>query len=264
MVTFRIATLTLYPVKSCAGIAVSQLRCGLAGPDWDREWMIVDSMGKFVTQRELPHLALVKPNLDLDRGLLRLSFAGEKLSVEVPLSSEGSAIETEIWGDSVPALDEGKAASQWLSQCFGAPLRLARITPRHRHRNGADPRSVKFVDSYPLHLASLASLVDLNRRLVQSVTIERFRANVVITGGEAWQEDDWGSLRMGGISFRVGKRCERCVITTVDPITAEKSAEPLKTLAGFRRNAKDKIEFGQYLHTPDGAVLSVGMDVAGT
>jgi uncharacterized protein YcbX len=223
--------------------------------------MITGGDGKFVTQRELPALAHVKPYLDVDAGVLRLTYEGQRHGVEVPLTPAGALIESEIWGDMVPALDEGLEAADWLTAALGVPLRLARITAAQRQRTGADPRSVRFVDSYPLHVACLSSLDDLNARLPSPIGIDRFRANVVLAGGAPWSEDNWTALRMGGATFRLGKRCERCVITTVDPHTARKGVEPLKTLAGFRRNAKNKIEFGQYLHSSPGAELTVGMDV---
>jgi uncharacterized protein YcbX len=260
-VPLTISSLTLYPVKSCAAVPVRHLRFGHAGPEWDREWMIIGGDGKFVTQRELAALAHVKPFLDFEAGVLRLTFGGQRHGVEVPLVSASKPIEAEIWGDVVPALDEGVEAANWLSAALGVPLRLARITAAQRHRTGADPRAVRFVDSYPLHVACLSSLDDLNRRLPSPIGIDRFRANVVLAGGAPWSEDNWTALRIDGSTFRLGKRCERCVITTVDPHTALKGPEPLKTLAGFRRNAKNKIEFGQYLHTSVGAELTVGMDV---
>ena len=256
-----LTSLTLFPVKSCAPVPVNRVRIALAGPEWDREWMIVGKEGHFVTQREIPRLALVQPHLDLEGGALSLGPLGQTARVEVPLRSEGKTLEVEIWGKSVPALYEGLAASTWLSDFIGTPLHLVRITPANRRYEGNDPRTVRFMDSYPLHLCSLSTLADLNARLSAPLEMQRFRPNLVVSGAVPWAEDDWKSISIAGSRFRFAKRCERCPITTVDPLTALKGFEPLKTLAGFRRNARNQVEFGQYLHSVPGAELAVGMEV---
>ncbi len=257
----EITSLTLYPVKSCAGTPVSRFRCGASGPEWDRQWMVVGGDGKFVTQREVARLALVTPHLDVGAGTLRLSARGHRGGVEISLHTAGAEIEVEIWGSIVKAFDEGAEAARWLTDTLGMPLRLARISKENRLREGEDPRTVSFADSYPLHLCAEESLADLNARIPARLEMNRFRPNLVVRGAPAWSEDRWTALRQGASCFRVGKRAERCVITTIDQVNASKGPEPLKTLAGFRRNARNKIEFGQYLHTCPGAELAVGMEL---
>ncbi|MGZ3670282.1 MAG: MOSC domain-containing protein [Bdellovibrionota bacterium] len=256
-----IEALTLYPVKSCGAVPVNRLHFTSAGPQWDREWMIVTGDGKFITQREMPRLALVHPHLDFAGGFLRLASPGVRGGVEISLSPSGSELEVEIWDSPAPAIDEGVPAASWLSQFLGVPARLVRITPANRVQSGSDPRTMRFTDSYPVHVCTTESLADLNRRLPAPIGMQRFRPNLVVSGGQPWMEDHWKAIRIHGHEFRVGKRAECCTITTVDPLTALRGPEPLKTLAGFRRNAKNKIEFGQYLHTAPGAEIAVGMEV---
>lgn len=250
-----IASLTLYPVKSCASVPVARFRCGALGPEFDREWMVVGDGGVFLTQRELPRMALVQPHLE--RGTLRFTAPG-MTEIFVPFTREGREVQTTIFGQAMPARDEGDEAAAWLGQFLGRAVRLVRTTAAGRLREGNDPRAVRFADSYPILLASQSSMRDLNARLPSPLGIERFRANVVIEGAPAWAEDQWRSVRVGEHELRVGKACERCVVTTVDPATGEKGAEPLKTLATFRKNARNKIEFGQYLHSVEGAEFAVG------
>jgi uncharacterized protein YcbX len=254
-----VTSLTIYPVKSCAGIRVDRFRCLREGPEWDREWMITGKENRtFVTQREVPKLALIQPELD-DKEL-RLT-AANTAPVAIPLALPGTPLSVQIWGESVPALDQGDEAARWISEFLGLPdLRLVRVTKENRARTGADPRTIRFADSYPLHVCSEETLADLNARLPSPIPLDRFRPNVVVKGGTAWGEDYWRTFRANGFTFRAGKRAERCVITTIDQKTAQKGGpEPLKTLAGFRRNARGKLEFGAYFHSCEGAVLETGM-----
>lgn len=257
----RIESLYLFPVKSCAGISVKQFTCSPTGALFDREWMVVNAELRFVTQRELPRMALVKTSLG--ENSLVLSAEGKK-PLEVFFSSAGKISPMEIWGQIAEAKDEGDEAAAWLSDFLGQPLRLARSLAGKRSRQLGEEhqRELRFTDDYPLNIASLSSLADLNGKLGQQLEMLRFRPNIVVSGAEPWEEDRWASLRIGPHVLRVGKACTRCTITTVDPATAEKGAEPLKTLATFRKNEKNKIEFGIHLHSAPGAQFKVGMEVS--
>jgi uncharacterized protein YcbX len=131
---------------------------------------------------------------------------------------------------------------------------------------GALPgENVGFADSYPFLVLSEASVLDVNRRIVAAgggaVPINRFRPNLVVEGCGPFAEDIWRRIRIGGIVFRVVKPCSRCVITTTDQATGERFAEPLRTLAGYRRDPADPIEvnFGQNLiHETSSGALRVG------
>jgi len=259
----RIAALYLFPVKSLAAVSLNSFTCHEAGPSFDREWMLVDAKTNiFLTQRELPRMALVQPKLDFEQDLLQLSAPGMAESVDIPLSIRDKVpTRAQVWGDELPVTDMGNEPAGWLSKFLSRDVRLVRFLPASRIKGGDEAREIRFVDDYPLHIASLASLEDLNKKLPAPIEMLRFRPNIVLSGAAPWAEDGWKSVMMGGHEFRVGRACTRCSITTVDPANAEKGLEPLKTLAGFRRDAKNKIEFGTYLHTVDKAELKVGMSV---
>lgn len=259
----KIDSLYLFPVKSLAPVKVESFTCGEAGPLFDREWMLVDAKSsRFLTQRDLPRMALVQPALDLEAGQMRLSAPGVSEALEISLSPPSSVpTRADIWGDLTDCYDMGADSAEWLSAFLKTEVRLVRMLAGAREKTGNEARSLRFVDDYPLHIASLGSLEDLNSKLPSPVSILRFRPNIVLSGGEPWAEDKWSSVKMGQNNFKVGRACTRCTITTVDPTTAERGPEPLKTLAGFRRDAKNKIEFGLYLHTVDKAELTVGMSV---
>lgn len=255
----RIEQLYLFPVKSLAGIEVSELSLTETGPALDRAWMVVDEDGRFLTQRELPRMALVQPSLAGEALTLTLKESGESLAVPAAAAGE---ISVNVWSDTLPARSCGAEADAFLTRFLGRPAHLVRLTDP-RTKEGEHARSLSFVDDYPLHIVPLASLQDLNARANSSPPLDvlRFRPNIVVSGTEPWEEDRWKAVRAGSHELRAGRACTRCPITTVEPATAERGPEPLKTLAGFRRNAKNKVEFGLYLHSAPGAVLRVGQEL---
>jgi uncharacterized protein YcbX len=166
----------------------------------------------------------------------------------VPEPSPADARRTvEIWGNPVEAIDAGEAAARWLTQLLGADVRLAFCpeTTARRTDPDYDPigSPVSFADGYPLLLISEASLADLNTRLETPLPMNRFRPNVVVRGTEPFAEDAWRRVTIGSLAFDVVKSCARCVVTTTDQDTGERSAEPLRTLAKFRRRG-DGVQFG--------------------
>lgn len=162
------------------------------------------------------------------------------------------------------ALDCGDEAAAWLSRFLEMECRLV-FFPEDEIRQ-VDPTYARsgdrtaFSDGFPVLLISQASLDDLNRRLKTPVAMRRFRPNLVVSGCEPFAEDGWKQIRVGEVTFRVVKPCSRCVIPNIDPDTAEKSAEPTRTLSGFRRR-ENKIFFGQNLIADGMGKLELGMPV---
>lgn len=256
----RIHSLYYYPVKSLAQVSTDSLTCEEAGPRWDREWMLVDGAGKFVTQRELPAMALLHPKVDATH-LTVSSADGHSLRVPLdPVAREITSVQ--VFSDSVNAWDEGNEAADWFSQRLGRELRLVRYGPGGRLTGKeGEERKVRFPDSYPLLVVTRESLAEINSRLPEPQSVLRYRANVVLEGASApWEEDQWSSLEIGEHEFPVGKACTRCPITTVDPATGNRGPEPLRTLATFRRQGT-KVVFGVYLRSSPGAVLRTGASV---
>lgn len=234
--TASIASLHVYPVKSCRGLTLESARVGERGLAFDREWMVVDGDDRFVTQREIPRLALVVPSLTADT--LELEFPGSR-RLTVPLDITVAKRQVIVWRDSVPAIDQGDEAASWLSTALQRPLRLMRFDVGFRRAcnvayAGDSGAHTAFADAYPLLIVSEASLADLNSRLSQPLPMNRFRPNLVLSGIEAYDEDHVDEIRVGMVSLRLVKRCTRCQITTTDQSTAIVGAEPLATLAVYR------------------------------
>ncbi|MGF1514974.1 MAG: MOSC domain-containing protein [Elainellaceae cyanobacterium] len=264
--------LYIYPIKSAAGISLSSATVQAKGFQHDRRWMLVDSAGKFMSQRTCPKLALVTTAIDDAEGELVIAVpdhGGQRLPLQPPSSAPSSpTTAVEVWGDRCEAVPMPAAVSDWFSAVLGKPCRLVympdscdRPADRGRSRLEGPMPQVSFADAYPFLLISEASLTELNQRLgqrlEQPVPMNRFRPNLVVQGCSAFAEDSWTRIRVGSVDFRVAKPCSRCTITTVDQVTGQRSPEPLRTLGTFRR-WRGKIWFGQNLVQETAGTVQVG------
>lgn len=238
----------MYPLKSARGIALPASDLGARGLAGDREWLIVDERRRFITQRELPQLALLAAEPHADHLLLR---APQRAPLRVP-RIDGERLPVQIWRDEVMAIDAGDAAAAWLSDWLSQSCRLVRFdTQRYRLSNaqwaGTVAAENAFSDGFPVLVIGEASLADLNRRMERPLPMERFRPNIVLAGLEPYAEDRIHELRIGAARLRVVKPCTRCVITTTDQNTGQRDGEePLRTLRGYRYDAQlHGVAFGQ-------------------
>jgi len=263
MTTATLSAINVYPVKSCAGIALTQAELRDTGLAHDREWMIVDDNGRFISQREVSRLALIKPQLF--NGTLRLDAPGMPCLEVVP--AQRTATDVTVWQDQCAAWDEGGEAAEWLSQYLARSVRLVRFdTNKMRLSNRAWTGDVEaatyFADGFAVLVISEASLADLNGRLSVPLPMNRFRPNLVLTGIAAYDEDRVHELRADTLRLRVVKPCTRCKITTIDQTTGEVTGEePLQTLKTFRFSRELRgVLFGQNVIVVAGAgqVVHVG------
>ncbi len=255
-VSARIAQLAVYPVKSCAGVALSSARLEDTGLDWDRTWMVVDQHGEFVSQRELPRMALVSVTLRGSEavlrapGMLALHLHGERVEARARVR---------VWDDEIDAWDMGDLAAQWFNDflqpaAHGQPslgaLRLVRFDPdvqrlSSKQWTGDVDAPNQFGDGFPVLVTSTASLADLNARLAAAghapVEMARFRPNVVIDGVDAFDEDRLDVLHIatpqGEVRLKLVKPCPRCPIPNVDPATGRSSPEVGDMLQSYRQSA---------------------------
>ncbi|TXH55241.1 MAG: MOSC domain-containing protein [Burkholderiaceae bacterium] len=247
-VEVKIASLHVHPVKSCAGITVDEALLIETGLEFDRAWMLVDERGVFVTQRELPRMALVQPVLKHLDMVLR---APGMLALHVSLDTVEAPVQATVWDDTVKAYDMGDLAAQWFSDFLGRPLRLVRFDPEQRRlssRRWTGPIEAEnaFSDGFPLLVASTAGLAELNRRLAAAghapVTMQRFRPNLVLDGLDAHGEDHLDEIVFdapeGRVRLKLVKPCARCPIPDVDPATGERGHAVGDALAGYRADAR--------------------------
>jgi uncharacterized protein YcbX len=249
----------IYPVKSCAGIKVDQWALGPRGLEGDRAWMVVrlESSGKvrFVTQRQLPRMILIKPSLPKGPGgHIRLSAQGMP-DLDVPIVSSGEELLVKVWGDECSGLDQGDEAAQWLERFLAEdhlrllhmPLSFQRsLNPKYA--SAVRNSTTGFADGFPILLSSEESLEDLNARMVarnrDPVPMQRFRPNLTVDGMGAWSEDYWTKIKINDAVMHVVKPCDRCKVPTVHTDVGEYSAdnEPTATLLTFR--TEEHLHFG--------------------
>ena len=241
-----LAGITVYPVKSAAGIPLEEWEVDQFGLRYDRRWMVVDQAGEFLSQRSHPRLALVTTGIR--NGTLRLEAPGVT-ALELPVDPKPTVhTSVRVWRDRCGATWMGEGPARWFSDFLGLQCNLVHMadeTVRPADRTYApDGTRVSFADAFPFLIISEASLADLNRRLAEPVPMNRFRPNLVIAGAEPYAEDGWDHLEINGVRLRVVKPCARCVITTTDQATAERGKEPLRTLGRYRK-VWGKVMFGQ-------------------
>lgn len=280
--SLRIRSLHIYPVKSCAGIDLSESPVDQAGLAFDRRWMVV-SGGQFLTQRQLPAMALVKTALDGTH--LHLSAPGMP---DLAVALDGAGLHGDpqavtVWRDTMPAQRDSAQAAAWFSQYLQRPCEFLRIDVAgaqraasaqwvggwlQRHPEDASHYAERnlfgFADGFPLLIANQASLDELNGKLAAKgkapVTMDRFRANIVVEGElDAYEEDHVASMSVGAVRMALVKPCTRCTIPDVDQATGVSHDEPGLTLAATRQLDLG-IVFGQnaIVAAPAGAVLRTG------
>lgn len=270
------ATLTelnFYPIKSCGAIALTEATLTPAGLMhdfiYDREWMVVDMQGNFLTQREHPAMAQIMPRIYAD--CLKLRAPG-MLELEIPLdlpdAEHAPTITVQVWDDTLTAYDCDAVTARWFSQALEVPCRLVRFHPhasRVTNTRWTEHTDVPvlFSDGYPFLLISQASLADLNQKLAAQdrapLPMNRFRPNIVIDGVEAFEEDYMESLRIGEATLKPVKPCARCPIPSVDQATGLVGPDPLDILCRYRANPKvdGGITFGMNVILQEGKGQSV-------
>lgn len=275
-VAATISRLFVYPVKSCAGVELKECVLTEAGLEFDRAWMVVDEEGLFVSQRELPRMALIRPQLRHADLVLR---APGMLALHLQLDAVEGPARVRVWKDEVDAWDMGDLAAQWFSDFLGAKLRLVRFDPDVRRLSnmewtGGIEAPNQFSDGYPVLVLGEASLADLNGRLAGAghapVTIERFRPNIVLSGIESHDEDRLDLFRIDAdgreVELKPVKPCPRCPIPDIDPATAASSPEVGDMLRTYRQDERvnGAITFGMNAIVVKGAeeALKVGQAVA--
>jgi len=220
--------------------------------------MLVDADNNFMTQRAFPKMATI--SVGLESSGLKIEAEGHDV-LRVPFDAVPHLpLEVNVWDRRCIAMRISDAADEWFSDVLGIKCHLDYMADDSKRLVHPDSdQIVSFADGYPFLLATEASLADLNSRLAHSISMNRFRPNLVIGGAEPFAEDDWKSVWVGEVNFQVAKPCARCVMTTVDQERGVKSGdEPLRTLATFRRNGNEVI-FGQNLIAAgEGQTLKVG------
>lgn len=260
----KLSEIYIYPVKSLGGIRLEKSEITDRGLQHDRRWMLIDENSRFISQREHHHLALFEVVIQDSDLVITDRKSGKNLRVtHTPIDLDVPSIKVTVWDDEVEAVEVSQIANDFFTEVLGMSTRLV-FMPEKSHRKTDADYSLKgdeitsFSDGYPILIIGQSSLNDLNNRLAEPITINRFRPNFVFTGGTRYEEEEWHEFTVGDIRFFGVKPCGRCVMTTIDPQTGEKKGkEPLLTLNRYRK-AGNKILFGQNVLISQIGKVSVG------
>jgi len=257
MTKLSISQLHIYPIKSARGISLETMQLNRKGPECDRRWMVIDQDNNFITQRNTPQMCLINTQ-HIDEGLL-VSANG---AGQCTLPTGGYALtQSSVWDDDVQGQDCGDKAADWISSFLGKKCRIIYMADNYSRLVDAEYASqdvqISFADGFPLLITTEASLDDFNSKLGNSeshiensdesdfkIGMDRFRPNIVITGNEPWAEDRWHKIAIGDTEFSLVKPCSRCIIPSIDPMTANKQMQVNQTLLKYRRHDK-KAYFGK-------------------
>ncbi|MHA2936807.1 YcbX family protein [Vibrio sp. RC27] len=247
MSQLELSQVTVYPVKSIAGVSFSSVWVEKQGLTFDRRFMLALYNGRMVTARRFPQMVKIRSAF-LANGI-RFSYPNKSDLVIQYHQFDLSEVETSVWSDTFSAYSTTKQASEWFSDIVGEPVQLLYSGEQSNRVREKFGHNVSFADGYPLLLIGEASLEELNSRSSEDHKMAQFRPNLVVAGGEPFAEDKWKKIRIGEVEFLISKPCERCVLTTVDVEKGDfrPSQEPLKTLATFRADERGGIFFGQNL-----------------
>jgi MOSC domain-containing protein len=231
-------SLHVYPVKACGGTDLGVAQIGPRGIVGDRLFALVGPDHEVITQREHPVLATVRPGYA--DGVLTLAGAGRP-AIEIVEDSTGPRVATTVFGRPCPGIDQGRDAAAWFAEVIGEHCRLMRCPDDDgRKVNPANGDGhTAYSDAYPVTVVSVASLERLDDEIIEMgeepVPMDRFRPNVVIAGwSRPHAEDDVERAQLGTVRLRLVKRDDRCVVTTVDQQTGERTHQPLRALGRYR------------------------------
>ncbi|XP_034419598.1 mitochondrial amidoxime-reducing component 1 [Cyclopterus lumpus] len=272
-----VSKLLIHPLKSGKAVSVTLAECqrrGLKlGDMQDRHWMVVTEDGHMVTGRQQPSMVLV--SLTSQRGQVCLNGPNmEELRFPIK-QSDNAIIDCRVFGVDIQGRDCGDEPSRWLTRYLGEEktFRLVHYEPEMTARRSEESKplpspieEVVYADMGPVMLLSEASVKDLNKKLEEDVTIERFRPNIVISDCGAFDEDSWDKIQIGNVRLQRAMSCGRCIFTTVDPETGVITRkEPLETLKSYRQCEpaekhiyKTSPLFGQLHNVMKTGILQVG------
>lgn len=256
-----ISHLYVYPIKSLGGIELTEARLTDRGIEHDRRWMLADENNRFLTQREFPQMALLRTAIHANE-LTVYEKVNEVDTIRVNLyPTETATLRVQVWDDVVEAIVMEDEINQWFSAKLNRVCKLVYMPDASQRKVDADyalnNELTGFSDAFPVLMIGQASLDDLNSRLAIPVPMNRFRPNIVFTGGTAFAEDTMQHFRINGIDLYAVKPCARCVVTTTDQETGIIAKEPLKTLASYR-TGNNKVYFGQNILYKQEGIIRVG------
>ena len=252
-----VSRIFIYPIKSIGPVELSAAKVHERGLQHDRRYVVTDANGRFFTARRFPRMVLIRAQVE--DGALRLSAPGQTELTLMPATFPASYDPIRVWKDEIQGQRCGPEADTWFSHYLGTDARLYYMGAESHRLIRTGDGEVSFADAAPLLVLSEASVADLNTRLDEAVSVRNFRPNLVVTGVDAYGEDEFPDFSAGSVGFKALWRCSRCVLTTVHPDTGVKNTagQPLKTLFEYRRDGKEAM-FGLNVGVASPGRIAVG------
>jgi len=260
---FTLSEIFIYPIKSLGGISVDSALAEERGLKYDRRYLLVDENNIFITQRDLPQLALLKLSFT-DNGFKVLSIKDGSASALPFQSNSKEIVSVTIWDDVCSAVRVSKDLDNWFSEAINKKCSLVYMPEDEKRiveeKYIDEEHIVSFADAYPYLIIGQSSLDDLNERLDSPIPMNRFRPNFVFAGGKPYEEDNWKDFKIGDLKFKAVKPCARCIITTTNQESAERGVEPLKIFSEYRK-VNNKVMFGMNLVCNQNGTVSVNQKI---
>ena len=260
----QVSQLFIYPIKSLGGIAKQDIEITSTGFKHDRRWMLVDDQNVFLTQRTYPQMALLQ-TAETGTGITVTNKLNSSQSITIPFETSYAAkTKVIVWDDVCDAFEINEELNAWFSEMLHINCKLVYMPDDTKRlvdkRYATNDEITSFADGYPILMIGQSSLDNLNEKLTEALPVNRFRPNIVFTGGHAHIEDEMAVFEINAVNFFGVKPCARCMITTINQQTAEAGKEPLRTLAGYRMK-NNKIYFGQNVLQQQNGSIQIGNEI---
>ncbi|UII21750.1 MOSC domain-containing protein [Fulvivirga ligni] len=253
----------IYPIKSLAGVRLNEAKVEPRGLKYDRRYMLVDENNRFITARKFPELLMFTISMEENSFKIKDRESGDSLNIPLEYQGKGPLVKVTVWDDTVDAVICDEDWGSWLSERVGIDCKLVYMPDSSERPIGQNwsinNEIVSFADGYPLLVIGSESVHNLNEKIGTPMSVDRFRGNLIFSGGEAYDEFRWKDFVIGENRFRGLKPCVRCVLTTIDPVTGEKGKEPFTALA--TQKVDGKVVFGQHAVAVDFGEIKVGDDI---
>ena len=207
--------------------------------------MLLDENGKFMTQRQFPQMALFETKIE--NGELIFLHQKTNQTASIPIKKNyGVTLNTKVWSNFCE-VQKVEGIGEWFSKEFGFRCHLVFFPTKNirtkETENGIIQNLTSLSDKSPVLITNEASLAELNSRLKESIPMNRFRGNIKLNGIQAFEEDNWKTVKIGDAIFKTVEICGRCKLINVNHLTGEPTQEPLPTLSTYRKMDKE-IKFG--------------------
>lgn len=260
----KISRLIIYPIKSIGGVDIKSSYCDQEGLQYDRRMMLVNDDGLFITQREHPRMALIGSEIDKE-GFVFFVKNNPENKIFIPHNTPlFDSKHVQVWRHRFTARSMEKEYSNWFSKYLETPCTLVKMddnSERYKSLKKAPSKTLlSMADGYPYLFLSEASLNDLNNKMAESLPMDRFRPNIVLTDSIEYEEESLDKFHINELRWRMIKPCARCIMTTINQKTAKKLVEPLKTLSTYKK-VGNKIYFGMNAVNLDRGWIKIGNEI---